>query len=560
MKDDVARLVRRDPRDPRCYETISAWVHDCYKEHTCGPTTDTKLPTRILEIGKDGEPNIRLSVSDGRKGRYVALSHCWGKRPTTTTTVTNIAQHLKSIPLEPLPANFRDAVVISRALGFEYLWIDSLCIVQGDRDDWVTESALMGQVYQNCAVMLAASGARDSYGGMLNPRPNSCALPNSNLLLSPKRKSFQTLEESELGSRAWASQERVLAPRIIYYATDQIFWECRDDRKSEGTTQLLLDTYQSYNKRYHDRLHTGDMFAYSYSDHLTKAVAANGDEDDEMAGRPDGWFWAVQGYSRRHLTNPMDKLPALSGLAQNVFHPRRATGGRYLAGLWSNDILRQLLWENGEDQIMTFYEANYISISSIRTIVKLGNAMVYRGPSWSWVAYDGSISHDRADDSIIPNQEEDAEQWERSNRLDLKLIEMDIRLASKDPFGQIHKGSNIIVQGMCQFVTFRPGVQKVMFTDGEVDCVCSFDIRETTRSLDAEYLCLQVGRRRGRLSQASNQSPEERKKNRLHELGVRCLVLQGTGKAEIWQRVGVLTFDITGELDSGWDKKVLTLI
>ena len=537
---------------------ISSWVQVCWKDHDCGPTTDTRLPTRILEIGKEGELNLRLSISNGRKGCYVALSHCWGKRPTTTTTVKNIAEHLESIRLATLPANFRDAVIISRALGYKYLWIDSLCIIQGDRDDWVTESSLMGQVYQNCAVMLAASGSSDTYGGMLNPRPESCALPNSKIFLSPKRKSILSLEESELGSRAWASQERILAPRIIYYSTEQIFWECRDDRKAEVTTQTLLDTYQSYNKRYHDQLQTVDMSAYSYADYVNKTSVAAEAKTNETIIRPEGWFWAIQGYSRRHLTNPMDKLPALSGLAQNVFHPRRATGGCYLAGLWSNDILRQLLWENGEERVVTFCEANYIPFSSLRTITKLSKATVYRAPSWSWAAYDGPIHNDRANDRVIPQLEVDAKQWERSQRLDLKVIKLDIRMASKDPFGQIQEGSNIVVEGTCQSVTFRPG-EKTIFSDGEVECLWNFDVREIG-NLEGQYLCVQVGRKRGVLAPQFHQDPVDFATHRLDQLGVRCLILQETDGTEMWKRVGVLTFDVVGEVDSGWSKKILTLV
>ena len=549
---------------------INGWLKTCWKDHNCGPTSDTRLPTRVLELGTKETPILHLSISAGRKGRYVALSHCWGKRPTTTTTTRNIDDHLKAIDLNALPANFRDAVLISRELGYEYLWIDSLCIIQGDRDDWVTESSLMGQVYQNCAVMLAASGASDSYGGMLNLRQESCALPNSSLFLSPKLKPIQTLEESELGSRAWASQERILAPRIIYYAAEQIFWECRDDRRAESTIQMLRDTYQSYNKRYHDRLRTDYSNAYNYTEYLnSKAATTTEDEessdDDEMTIRPEGWFWAIQGYSRRHLTNPTDKLPALSGLAQNVFHPRRATGGHYLAGLWSNDIVRQLLWENGEDRVPIFCEANYIAVSSLRTITKLSKAAKYRGPSWSWVAYDGPIYPNRRDDSIIPELDVDMDEarkkhLERSKRWNLKLLEMNMRFASKDPFGQLVEGSNIVVEGACQFVDFRPG-HKTIFPDSEVECHCDFDVREMG-SVEGKYLCLQVGRRHGRVSPEFHKDPESLANDRLDQLGVRALLLKKVAneQEELWERVGLGIFDIDGETDGRWGPRILSLI
>ncbi|KAH8655068.1 heterokaryon incompatibility protein-domain-containing protein [Tricladium varicosporioides] len=553
FEENVARLVRQDPCDPKCYEMVSSWVKTCWEGHDCEPKTDTLLPTRVLEIGRIGEPNLRLIISNGRKGRYVALSHCWGKRPTTTTTIQNIARHLESIVLDALPANFRDAVMISRELGYDYLWIDSLCIIQGDRDDWVTESSLMGQVYQNCAVMLAASGASDSYGGMLNLRAESCALPNSKLFLAPKRRPNQDLEDSELGSRAWTSQERILAPRIIYYSGEQILWECRSDRRAEATIRTLFDTYQSYNKRYHDRL---DARILDQDEEETEGE--DQDKVNEIVLRPEGWFWAIQGYSRRHLTNPTDKLPALSGLAQNVFHPRRATGGRYLAGLWSNDILRQLLWENGEDRVASFCEANYVSASSLRYITKLSKAKAYRAPSWSWVAYDGPIKNDRGNDFVIPQKEEDVENWNRSQRLNLRVIDIDIRLASKDPFGQVQEGSNIVVEGMCQYVAFKPGYRTI-FADGQVECLWNFDVREMG-DVERKYLCLQAGRKRGTLRQGKEGNPEDLIKYRLEEIGIRCLVLLEANGTEMWERVGVLTFDVDGESDSGWEKRTLTLI
>jgi len=531
---------------------ISNWIQTCWKDHQCGPTGDMPLPTRILEIGARGAVNLRLFISSGLHGRYVALSHCWGKRPTATTTNGNITERLKAINLGALPANFRDAVIITRELGYKYLWIDSLCIIQGDREDWITQSSLMGSVYHNCSVMLAASGSLDSYGGMLNPRQESCALPNSPLFLSPKRKPFQILEESELGSRAWASQERILAPRIVYYSTEQIFWECRDSRRAEASVERLSDTFQSYNKRYHDHLHAKE----NYANFLSKSSSTVEDDGDIYTARPEGWFWAIQGYSRRHLTNPSDKLPALSGLAQNVFHPRRATGGEYLAGIWANDILRQLLWENGEDQVTKFSAANYVPVSKFRTITILSKSSSYRAPSWSWVAYDGPIENDRADDHIVLNLDTSADQWERSRILDLQVVGTDIRFASNDPFGEILEGSSIVVEGICQFVTFRPG-EKTFFTDGEVECLWSLDIKKM-ELLNGEYLCLQVARRHGQLRTLGNL--EDIVTHRLHVLGVRCLVLRAAGRANMWQRVGVLTFDVVGEADNGWKKKNLTLI
>jgi hypothetical protein len=46
-----------------------------------------------------------------------------------------------------MPATFFDATIITRELGYRYLWIDSLCIVQDFLEDWEAESQNMGNIY-----------------------------------------------------------------------------------------------------------------------------------------------------------------------------------------------------------------------------------------------------------------------------------------------------------------------------------------------------------------------------------------------------------------------------
>ncbi|KAK0750915.1 heterokaryon incompatibility protein-domain-containing protein [Schizothecium vesticola] len=101
---------------------------------------------------------------------YAALSHCWANRPTTRTLTSTLAAHLVALP-HPLPQTFADAVAVTRALDIPYLWIDSLCIVQDDRADWAREASLMGDVYANALVTVAADAAAagGAEGGFLAP-------------------------------------------------------------------------------------------------------------------------------------------------------------------------------------------------------------------------------------------------------------------------------------------------------------------------------------------------------------------------------------------------------
>jgi hypothetical protein len=111
-------------------------------------------------------------VSLGLQGEveYIALSHCWGKKHTLTTTMSNLESHCKMLPMSTLPRSFRDAVEITRKLSIKYLWIDSLCIIQDLEEDWQSESAIMGTVYKNAYLTISALDAVDSHSGFIHCR------------------------------------------------------------------------------------------------------------------------------------------------------------------------------------------------------------------------------------------------------------------------------------------------------------------------------------------------------------------------------------------------------
>jgi hypothetical protein len=107
----------------------------------------------------------------GHKGQYIALSHCWGaKEGIITATKATIKDRMEAILCSCVPKTFRDAVSITRTLKIEYLWIDSLCIIQDDKSDWKSESAKMADVYSRSYLTIAATGSATSLGGCLFPR------------------------------------------------------------------------------------------------------------------------------------------------------------------------------------------------------------------------------------------------------------------------------------------------------------------------------------------------------------------------------------------------------
>lgn len=144
------------------------------------------MPTRVLNIGelpqlrttdgRNGHWNILCEGSlvrlvhsrPGQVGRYVALSYCWGPTLPVLTTTANLQAHQDGIDFAALPKTLQDAITMARYLGFQYIWIDCLCIIQDQKKDWSREAASMATIYSNAHLTVAAAGSAHCDGGMLN--------------------------------------------------------------------------------------------------------------------------------------------------------------------------------------------------------------------------------------------------------------------------------------------------------------------------------------------------------------------------------------------------------
>lgn len=107
---------------------------------------------------------------------YVALSYCWGSLEDVAikhgrTTVDNLATR-KAQPFSTteLPATIRDAVTLTRGCGLRYIWVDSVCIIQENTDDWLAEAHQMHEVYANAHFTLCAVSVDTASAGLLHAR------------------------------------------------------------------------------------------------------------------------------------------------------------------------------------------------------------------------------------------------------------------------------------------------------------------------------------------------------------------------------------------------------
>ena len=86
--------------------------------------------------------------------KYATLSHCWEDSQPIRTTRSNLTRRQGRLEWGQLPLAFQEAIDIVRKLGIKYLWIDSLCIVQDDPEEWAIESARMANIFEKSVVTI----------------------------------------------------------------------------------------------------------------------------------------------------------------------------------------------------------------------------------------------------------------------------------------------------------------------------------------------------------------------------------------------------------------------
>lgn len=357
-KPGIPFLRHEDPWSDHCVAHVKHWIEKCNAEHRNCSVSDRRLPTRVLDVGTSaGSEVIRLFESQGQKGTYAALSHCWGTSKAFLTTRATLEARKKGFSLGMMPATFRDAVRVVRALGVRFLWIDSLCIIQGDTRDWEIEGSRMGDVYSNAYLTIAASNAGDNAEGFLKGRQRKSHL-SLDLTASPgdTTRIYLQLPDYSRGyrddpwhDRAWVLQKHYLAPRLLLFSKQEFHWECSScDWHEMGPRDWLIKSV----------------------DQLLPKLLENRQVSYEA------WYLMAANFSQRRITYKTDKLPALSGLASRV----STLNDRYLAGIWWRDVGSGLLWSR-VCQGRSLY-------ASSRHRPSRGDIVA---PSWSWVSFDGPI-------------------------------------------------------------------------------------------------------------------------------------------------------------------------
>lgn len=393
-------------------KVIRTWLQECLSgssECSTWPREHFR-PTRLIaiEMSASGDPYIRLvrgsDIAEPFPG-YATLSYCWGRATGEMPwrlTKERLAGFEKAIPNEVLPKTIADAFRVVEAIGIHYLWVDSLCIVQDDPEDWAFEAYRMGQVY-NGSLLTIISGTDSSTGGLLTPRQqlevsaaeipiNSTSSPTSTpgatgglAILYPRLDTSKTrIRCGPTSKRAWCYQEELLSARRLYFSEEGFGWECLCSDHDEAGIKGPGDVRST---------------AYTLPDYDAKVLLS----ESQVIGE---WHGIVEQYTSRQITYHGDVFAALAGIASSL---QARYESRYFAGLWECSFLDDLLWH--------------------RTGNTLDRPEDFDAPSWSWLSVKGHVTFGRGNQT--------------ATKTDAEYVGCDVQTANGDMFGTVTSGGTV---------------------------------------------------------------------------------------------------------------------
>ncbi|KAI0556264.1 HET-domain-containing protein [Xylaria curta] len=347
---------------------IASWFHECCTNHAhIDDRWKQSKPKRLLSVGLDEKP-MRLVLSDtiSNNIQYATLSYCWGRSHPLKSTKDSFKEFEEAVPTELLPATYREFIKIARALAIPYVWIDALCIIQDDKDEWQHEAARMGDIFQGSTLTIVATQSSDTLEGCFPVTEQ--ADPNNGALLRVRQQQTEkpdilariykgdfrqsSVQDSIISDRGWTLQEQLLSPRIVYCMENDVHWQCQTCFRTQ--TGLEFDTTEALALR------------------LQILAPSANPTTEEYWQYANVWHRIIENYNRRLFTYKTDKVPAIAGITK---HMASVLNDTPILGLWERTFGVDLAW----------------IAPSGGTRHEIAERMGL--PSWTWLGFQGDLSY-----------------------------------------------------------------------------------------------------------------------------------------------------------------------
>ncbi|KAF8884217.1 heterokaryon incompatibility protein-domain-containing protein [Gymnopilus junonius] len=291
---------------------VRNWLYMCKVWH--GNACDrSEMLEDQLEDPASSIPHFRLIdvlnnciIPAPRGAKYVTLSYVWG-RIDPETILRSLKNNFKQLE-EPgalllpnnhdrIPLTIRDAMQVVRELDLQYLWVDSLCIVQDDtgpEGSKMSAISKMDLVYGGAYLAIMAATGVDANAGLQGVRPNTRGmkqpieevLPGLRLAFKPKHHDY--INDASYYTRAWTYQEQRFTKRSLLFIGGQVVFICM---RTDGWRE--------------------DVF---FEDRTAKfGSTARRDRDADDIGQFEG---LIQSYSGLSLTYDTDIYHAFGGMTR----------------------------------------------------------------------------------------------------------------------------------------------------------------------------------------------------------------------------------------------------
>ncbi len=297
-----------------------------------------------------------------------------------------------------------------------WLWIDSLCIIQDSKDDWLREATQMDKIYQHAQVNFSADFGEDSRAGLLAERDpldvmsiemEAPRLGQTWKLVPDSWDAFKWMETAPSLQRAWIHRERQLARRILHFTEKEMVWECCATEGASFASEKF-----PWGAPFKPLFHNDNKYQ---SGRRNEALKIGAEETYAT------WNDICETFSRKYVTYPTDMPVILSSLASDF--TRVLPGEEYLAGLWRSTLPQSLTWETER------YAAGDTE---------------YIAPSWSWMSVDAPVK--------MANRFKIAAQHPLAT-----VLEHKIKLKYDDSFGPLENGK-LHIEGIVRSI-------RIDFTD-----------------------------------------------------------------------------------------------